>query len=168
VDFVEGWIIPWIILMDFLLDRGKNNNLKGSMETTLVILKPDCMEKGLAGKMIHRFEQSGFRIVGCKMVSLGEDLLREHYAHLTHLSFFPEILAFMQSAPVMILALAREGAVLEMRDLLGPTDSALAPKGTIRGDDGTDKMRNIAHASDSVESARVELERFFTAEELFF
>jgi nucleoside-diphosphate kinase len=74
----------------------------------------------------------------------------------------------MQSAPVIILALAKEGAVLEMRDLLGPTDSALAPKGTIRGDYGTDKMLNIAHASDSVESAQVELERFFKPEELFF
>jgi nucleoside-diphosphate kinase len=126
------------------------------------------MEKGLAGTIIRRFEEVGFRIIGCKMILLGEDLLKEHYAHLLHLPFFPEILTFMQSKPVIILALAKEGAILEMRNLLGPTDSALAPKGTIRGDYGTDKMRNIAHASDTVESAQVELKRFFGVEELFF
>jgi nucleoside-diphosphate kinase len=137
------------------------------METTLIILKPDCMENGLSGEVINRFAKANFEIVGCKMMSLSESLLREHYAHLTHLPFFPEILAFMQSRPVLVLALRKEKAIAEMRDLLGPTDSALAPKGTIRGDFGTDKMRNIAHASDGEDSAQQELKRFFKSEELF-
>jgi nucleoside-diphosphate kinase len=137
------------------------------METTLVILKPDCMEKGLCGEVINRFSRTGFEMVGCKMMSLSESLLGEHYAHLTHLPFFSEIVAFMQFRPVMVLALRKEKAIEETRDLLGPTDSAIAPKGTIRGDWGTDKMRNVAHASDSAESAQKELKRFFKSEELF-
>jgi nucleoside-diphosphate kinase len=137
------------------------------METTLIILKPDCMEKGLSGEVISRFSRANFEVVGCKMISLSESLLREHYAHLTHLPFFPEILAFMQLRPVLVLALRKEKAIAEMRDLLGPTDSAIAPKGTIRGDFGTDKMRNIAHASDGEDSAQRELKCFFKSEELF-
>jgi nucleoside-diphosphate kinase len=137
------------------------------METTLIILKPDCMEKGLSGEVIGRFCKEKFEIVGCKMISLPETLLREHYAHIANLPFFPEILTFMQSKPVIVLALRGEGVIAKVRDLLGPTDSALAPKGTIRGDWGTDKMRNIAHASDSKDSAQKELGRFFTSAELF-
>jgi nucleoside-diphosphate kinase len=137
------------------------------METTLIILKPDCVEKGLSGEVIDRFCKAKFEIVGCKMLSLSESLLKEHYAHLVNLPFFPEILDFMKSKPVIVIALRGEGIIEKIRDLLGPTDSTLAAKGTIRGDYGTDKMRNIAHASDSEESAQNELKRFFKSEELF-
>jgi nucleoside-diphosphate kinase len=137
------------------------------METTLIILKPDCMEKGLVGEVIGRFCKEKFEIVGCKMMTLSENILKEHYAHIASLPFFPEILSFMRSQPVIVVALKGENIIGKVRDLLGPTDSTLAPKGTIRGDWGTDKMRNIAHASDSEENAQKELKRFFTPEELF-
>jgi hypothetical protein len=75
------------------------------METTLIILKPDCMEKGLWWKVLSRFDEENFKIVGCKMMSLSESLLKDHYAHLVHLPFFPEVVSFMQSKPVMVIAL---------------------------------------------------------------
>lgn len=148
-------------------DLSKKEEKEIKMETTLIILKPDCMEKGLQGEVIRRFNEQKFEIIGCKMMALSEALLKEHYSHLTHLPFFPEIVAFMQSHPVMILALKGEGIIEKMRNLLGPTDSTIAPKGTIRGDFGTDKMRNIAHASDSEENAKKEIARFFKTGELF-
>jgi len=130
-------------------------------------LKPDCVEKNLAGEVIGRFEKAGLKVRACKMIRLSNDLLKEHYAHLADMPFFPEIVAFMQSQPVIAIALEGEGAISKVRDLLGPTDSQAAPKGTIRGDLGTDKMRNIAHASDSEDTAAAELKRFFSAEEVF-
>ncbi len=137
------------------------------MEMTVILLKPDCYRKQLAGEVIGRFEKAGLKIRACQMMRLSTELLREHYAHLTHLPFFPEILAFMQSSPVIALALEGENCVARVRDMLGPTDSTKAAKGTIRGDLGEDKMRNIAHASDSPETAATELKRFFKADELF-
>jgi nucleoside-diphosphate kinase len=137
------------------------------MELTCILLKPDCIEKNLSGEVVRRFEEGGLRIRGCKMMRLSEDLLREHYAHLAHLPFFPEIVQFMQSTPVLALALEGEQAVARVREMLGPTDSTKAAKGTIRGDLGTDKMRNIAHASDSAEAAAAELRRFFGKGEVF-
>jgi len=131
------------------------------MEKTLIILKPDCMEKKLAGEVISRFEKAGFDIVGATMKQLGGDILREHYAHLADKPFYPEIESFMSSRPVLILILEGENAVERIRELLGPTDSAQAPAGSIRGDLGTDKMLNVAHASDSPENAVEEIRRFF-------
>lgn len=136
------------------------------METTLVLLKPDCVEKMLIGEVIKRLETSGFRLRACKMILASEALLRDHYAHLSNEHFFPEILHFMQSSPLLALAFEGENAVEKVREMLGPTDSKLAPKGSIRGDFGKDKMRNIAHASDSVTSAKAELDRFFSETEL--
>lgn len=137
------------------------------MAMTCILLKPDCIEKNLSGEIINRFEKAGLRIRGCKMMRLSEGILKEHYSHLAHLPFFPEILGFMQSSPVLALALEGENIITAVRDMLGPTDSTKAAKGTIRGDLGTDKMRNIAHASDSPEAAAAELKRFFADAELF-
>jgi nucleoside-diphosphate kinase len=137
------------------------------MQRTLVILKPDCMQKRLAGEILRRFEQAGFSVVGCKMARLTSAVLAEHYAHVASKPFYPEIEAFMQSSPVIIAALQGDNVVARVRDLLGPTDSRKAPKGTIRGDFGTDMMRNMVHASDSNENAQAELKRFFKADELF-
>lgn len=137
------------------------------MEMTCILLKPDCVQKHLAGEVIARLERGGLRIRACKMMRLSDELLREHYAHLAHLPFFPEILSFMQSTPVIALALEGDNAVARVRDMLGPTDSTKAPRGTIRGDLGTDKMRNIAHASDSPATASAELKRFFGKSEIF-
>lgn len=136
------------------------------MQKTVILLKPDCMQKNLAGEVIGRFEKAGLKIRGCKLMKLTDALLKEHYAHLADKPFFPEIAAFMQSSPVIAMALEGDNAILRVRDLLGPTDSQAAAKGTIRGDLGTDKMRNIAHASDSEEAAAAELKRFFSAAEI--
>ncbi len=137
------------------------------MEKTFIILKPDCMEKGLAGQVLQRFESEGFSIVATKMVQLESSILREHYAHVADLPFFPEIEEFMSSRPVVMLALQGENVIQRVRDLLGPTDSSKAPKGTIRGDFGTDMMRNVVHASDGPETSEAELKRFFVDGEIF-
>jgi nucleoside-diphosphate kinase len=136
------------------------------MERTLVLCKPDCMQRNLSGEVIARLEKAGLRLTAAKMMRLTPALLTEHYAHLKDKPFFPEILAFMQSTPVLGLILQGNGAVALVRELLGPTDSRKAAKGTIRGDFGTDNMRNIAHASDSVENAELEVKRFFRPEEV--
>jgi nucleoside-diphosphate kinase len=137
------------------------------MTNTLIILKPDCMAKKLAGSVVDRFEKAGFEIIGAKMIRLTPEILRDHYAHVASKPFYPEIEQFMGSRPVIVLALRGQDAVTRVRDLLGPTDSRKAPKGTIRGDFGTDMMTNVVHASDSDDNARIELARFFRPGELF-
>ena len=137
------------------------------MEKTLIIFKPDCMEQRHVGNVLDRFEKSGFSIVACKMTRLTPKVLREHYAHVADKPFYPEIEKFMSSRPVIVMALEGQSVVSRVRDLLGPTDSRKAPKGTIRGDFGTEMMRNVVHASDSVENAKVELARFFGPAEIF-
>ena len=137
------------------------------MQKTLIILKPDCMAKKHAGSVIDRFEKAGFEIVGAKMIRLTPQVLREHYAHVASKPFYPEIEQFMSSRPVILMALQGENIVQKVRDLLGPTDSRKAAKGTIRGDFGTEMMKNVVHASDSDENAKAELARFFRPEELY-
>lgn len=134
---------------------------KTFMEETLIILKPDCMEKRIAGEVITRFENAGFDIVASKVMQLDGLILREHYAHVADLPFFPEIEAFMSSRTVMPMILRGDDVITKVRTLLGPTNSKEAPKGTIRGDLGTDMMRNVVHASDSSEAAAAEKARFF-------
>ena len=131
------------------------------MEETLIILKPDCMTNRVAGEVISRFEKAGFEIVASKIMQLDAAILREHYAHVADLPFFPQIEAFMSSRTVMPMVLSGEDVIAKVRDLLGPTNSQEAPKGTIRGDLGTDMMRNVVHASDGPETAAAEKKRFF-------
>ena len=137
-----------------------------SLETTLILFKPDAVSKQLVGQVLSRFESVGLKIRGLKMLQFGDALLREHYAHIASKPFFPEVAKFMQQTPVIALALEGENAVAHVRDLLGPTDSTKAPKGTIRGDLGVDVMVNVCHASDSQEAAADELKRFFGEGEL--
>ena len=137
------------------------------MEKTLIILKPDAFAKCKVGATISRFEQAGFNVIGAKMMQLESAKLREHYAHIADKPFFPEIEEFMSSRPVIVLALEGDGVIDRVRLLVGPTNSKQAPAGTIRGDWGTDVMRNIAHASDSPEAAEAELKRFFNDGEVF-
>jgi len=137
------------------------------MQTTLLLLKPDCIAGRKVGEVLKRFEEAGFQIRGAKLFKISPKVLKEHYAHLLDKPFFPELEAFMQSTPVFGLALAKENAVAAVREIVGPTDSKKAPKGTIRGDFGVDVMVNIVHASDSPENAEIELKRFFKPEELF-
>ena len=130
-------------------------------EITLILVKPDAVAEGLTGQVLDRLEKEGLKILNCRMLRLDSALLKEHYAHLAHLPFFPEIEKFMSSGPVVAVALQGNNAIERVRELLGPTDSTKAPKGTIRGDLGKDKMHNVLHASDSHETAKAELIRFF-------
>jgi nucleoside-diphosphate kinase len=136
-------------------------------ETTLVLLKPDCLADHHAGDVIKRFEEADLEIVGCKMTFLPEQILAEHYAHVLDRPFYPELKTFMQSSSVVVLALTGANAVSRVRDMIGPTDSRKAAKGTIRGDFGRDAMFNVVHGSDSPENAALELERFFGDAELY-
>lgn len=138
-----------------------------SLETTLILFKPDAIRKNLVGQVLARFERAGLKIRALKMMRLSDALLREHYAHIAAKPFFPEVQAFMQQSPVIALALVGENAVAQVRELLGPTDSKKAAKGTIRGDLGIDVMANVCHASDSVAAAAAELQRFFGDAEVF-
>lgn len=138
-----------------------------STETTLILFKPDAVTKGIIGTVLQRFESAGFRVQGLKMMQLSQEILKEHYAHVADRPFFPDIVSFMQSSPVVALALSGENVIARVRDLLGPTDSKKAPAGTIRGDFGTDMMVNVCHASDSPEAAAAEVKRFFAPGETF-
>jgi len=138
-----------------------------SQETTLILFKPDAVSKALVGQALARFEGAGLKIRGIKMLRFEDALLREHYAHIASKPFFPDVQAFMQKTPIIALALAGANAVARVRELLGPTDSKKAPKGSIRGDLGVDVMVNVCHASDSLEAAAAELKRFFQDGELF-
>lgn len=137
------------------------------MERTFVIFKPDAMEKKVVGTVLARFEEAGFEVVAAKMVQLDSAILRTHYAHIADKPFFPEVESFMGSRPVVMMVLQGDGIIDKVRALLGPTDSAAADKGTIRGDFGTDKMKNICHASDSPETAAAEVKRFFADNEVY-
>lgn len=138
------------------------------MQRTIVILKPDSLQRSLVGKIIERFENKGFIIQGCKMAQLNEKVLREHYAHIADKPFFPDTLRFMQSTPVVILCLAAEADTTEqVRKVLGATNCRKAENGTIRSDFGNSIGYNLVHASDSPETAEIEIKRFFSPDELF-
>lgn len=137
------------------------------MERTLILCKPDCVEKNLVGEVLARLEKAGLVLAGLKTLRLNPAVLAEHYAHIKDRPFFPEIETFMMSRPVVAAILKGDNAVGRVRDILGPTDSRKADPGTIRGDLGTDNMRNIAHASDSVSNAELEVKRFFQPNEIF-
>ncbi|MCX7713285.1 MAG: nucleoside-diphosphate kinase [Chthoniobacterales bacterium] len=136
-------------------------------QTTLLLLKPDCITRRLCGTVLERIEREGFQIVGCKMLQLTPSLLREHYAHIADKPFYPAVEKFMSSTPIIALAVRGPDAIERIREITGPTDSRQAPKGTIRGDFGKDKMLNIIHASDSPQAAQAEISRFFQPNEIF-
>ena len=137
------------------------------MQRTLILLKPDCLTKGCCGKVLSRFEEAGFTIRACKMLHLDPAMLREHYAHIADKPFYPEVETFMSSTPVIALVLEGPDVVAKVRDMLGITDSRKAAPGTLRAEFGIDQMVNVAHASDSSETAEKEIRRFFSEDELF-
>jgi nucleoside-diphosphate kinase len=137
------------------------------MQKTLILLKPDAVKGKFCGKVISRFEEAGFTILGCKMIRPSAKVWREHYAHLVEKPFYPEIETFMSSSPVIALVLQGDNVVERVRDMLGVTDSRKAAPGTLRKEFGRDTMINVAHASDSTETAEKEVKRFFTDQELF-
>ena len=138
------------------------------MERTLVLVKPDGVQRGLIGEIIGRFEKKGLKLIGLKMVSLDDAILDSHYAHLSNKPFFVDIKDFMKSSPIVAMAWdGGKGTVSAVRILVGPTKGQEAPAGTIRGDFGLSGSNNIVHASDSVENGNAEVGRFFLGEELF-
>lgn len=137
------------------------------MEKTLVIIKPSAVERGLIGEIITRFQRKGLNIAGLKMMQLDEAILREHYAHLVDRPFFPWILASMMATPVIVMCVKGTDAVNVVRMMTGATNGRKAAPGTIRGDFSVSSQENIIHASDSVENAEIELNRFFRQEEIF-
>lgn len=138
------------------------------MEKSLVLVKPDGIQRGLIGEVISRFERKGLKLIGLKMMNLDDVLLEAHYAHLADKPFFGEIKDFMKSSPVVAMAWeGGDGAVAAIRTLVGPTKGHEAPAGTIRGDFGLSGSNNLVHASDSVENGKAEVGRFFEKEEIF-
>ena len=137
------------------------------MEQTVVLIKPDGMEKHVVGTIIERFEKAGLKLVALKMVQLAQPLLDVWYAHHKDKPFFGDIVAQMTSTPVVAMVLEGDSAIQKVFDICGPTDPAQAAPGTIRKDFGESKPKNVVHRSDSVEAAQKEIGLLFKPEELF-
>ena len=136
------------------------------MEKTFVMIKPDAVQRGLTGAIISRYEAKGLQIAGMKMMYITEEMAREHYAEHIDKPFFPELLRYLTSGPVVVLVLAGKYAVEEVRKLNGATNPLKAACGTIRGDFAQDTGRNVVHGSDSVESAARETAIYFEEHEV--
>lgn len=140
---------------------------EGVNEKTLVLIKPDAIQRGLTGEVLHRFERKGLKIVGMKMMSLDEAILREHYAHIADKPFFPGVSAFMSSTPVIVLCLEGLEVVAAVRKIVGITKAREAEAGSIRGDFAMSVACNVVHASDTVENAMAEVKRFFKDDDIY-
>jgi nucleoside-diphosphate kinase len=136
------------------------------MERTLVILKPDALQRGLVGRIIERFEAKGLKIVALKLARLARDLAERHYAPHKGKPFYEPLIRFMTSAPVVFLVLEGKGAVAVVRKMMGATFGPDAAAGTVRGDFGVSNRFNLVHGSDSPEAAAHEIALFFRPEEL--
>ena len=141
-------------------------NFEGIYEKTIVIVKPDGVQRGLVGEVTKRLETKGLKVVGLKMMILSEDKLREHYAHYVEKPFYPGLEKFMRSCPVAVICVEGKGAVDAVRLVAGVTHAGQADGGTIRGDLAMG-MCNVVHCSDSVDSAKAEVARFFEESEIF-
>ena len=136
------------------------------MERTLVLVKPDGLQRGLIGEVISRLERRGLKLVGLKLMQVDDALARKHYGEHVDRPFFPGLVDFITSAPVVAMAWEAENAVEAVRNTMGQTNPAASPPGTIRGDLALDIGRNLVHGSDSPESAQRELALFFGTAEL--
>lgn len=137
------------------------------MEKTLVILKPCTIQRGLIGEIITRFERKGLRLAGMKMTWLTDEILSEHYAHLKDRPFFQRIKDAMDACPVVVCCWEGVDAIQVVRLLAGATNGRNAQPGTIRGDYSMSVQENIVHASDSPETAKIEIQRFFKDSEIY-
>lgn len=135
-------------------------------ERSLIIIKPDAIQRSIVGEIVTRFERKGLKIIGMKMMKLEEALVKEHYAHIADKPFFPRIQRFMMSSPVIVMAVAGIHAIDSVRIIVGPTKGFEAAAGTIRGDYSLSMQSNVVHASDSVENGSKEIKRFFKEHEL--
>jgi nucleoside-diphosphate kinase len=136
------------------------------MERTLIILKPDAVQRGLCGEILARFEKKGFQIAGMKFMRISQKLAEAHYEPHKGKPFYPGLVKFMTSSPVLAIALAGKDAITISRKMMGATFGSKAEPGTIRGDYGVSNTFNLIHGSDSPESAQRELGLFFSADEL--
>ncbi len=136
------------------------------LERSLVLLKPDCVERRLMGQIIARFEAKGLNIVGAKMLRVTPELSKQHYAEHVSKPFYKSLEDFITSAPIMALAIEGLDAIRVIRDMLGATNGLKAAPGTIRGDFSSSRQMNLVHASDSPESAARELSLYFKKEEI--
>ena len=137
-----------------------------TIQRTLVLCKPDAIQRGIVGQIIARFEQKGLKIAGLKMLAVDEALASRHYAEHLSKPFYPELQAFITSAPVVAMAIEGLNAVKVVRNLMGVTNPQKAASGTIRGDFALDLTMNLVHGSDSLASAEREIELFFETDEL--
>jgi len=138
-----------------------------AVETTLVLVKPDGVRRGLIGEVVGRFERKGFAIVGARLIKFDNELAGRHYAEHVQKSFYPELREFITSGPTLALAVRGENAIASVRAMMGATNPANSAPGTIRGDFATIVTENIVHGSDSAASAERELAIYFKAGELF-
>lgn len=137
------------------------------MQRTVVLLKPDTLQRGLVGEIIHRFERKGLKLVALKMTAVGDAILDEHYAHHKDKAFFAGLKKFMSSAPIVCMLLEGLDAITVVRKMAGATNSREAELGSIRGDFSMSTSANIIHVSDSEASAKEEQTRFFKGDEVF-
>lgn len=137
------------------------------MQRTLVLLKPDTVQRSLVGTLISRFEQKGLKLAGLKMMNMTKEVCDEHYSHMTTKPFYPAILSFMTSGPIVAIAIEGHDAVAVVRKMCGLTAESEWVSGTIRGDYARSIDNNLIHSSDSEETAKVEVARFFQENELF-
>uniref|UniRef100_A0A8C1P0H7 Nucleoside diphosphate kinase n=1 Tax=Cyprinus carpio TaxID=7962 RepID=A0A8C1P0H7_CYPCA len=140
--------------------------MSGNEERTFIAIKPDGVQRGLIGEIIKRFEQKGFKLVAMKLIQADEDLLRQHYCDLKDRPFFPGLVSFMSSGPVVAMVWEGFNVIKTSRVMLGETNPIDSKPGTIRGDLCVQVVRNIIHGSDSVESANTEINLWFNPEEI--
>ncbi len=137
------------------------------MEQSLVLIKPDAVQRGLAGTIISRFERQGLKVVAMKMLHLDKALAQRHYAIHWDKPFFNDLVKFITSSPIIAIIFEGDRAIETVRQTMGATDPAKAKSGTIRGDFGLNIQHNLVHGSDSSETAKKEISLFFTPEEIF-
>ena len=136
-------------------------------EQTLVLIKPDGVNRGIVGEILQRFERKGLKIVAIKMVKLSDEILDDHYSHHKEKPFFKDLKKFMQLSPNIAIVLEGNHAIKTVREMAGTTYGFEASPGTIRGDYSSSVSHNVVHASEDKESAKKEIARFFKKEEIF-
>jgi len=136
------------------------------MERTLILFKPDAVQRRLAGQLLSRLENKGLKLVGMKMLRVSKELSARHYAEHVSKPFYPLLESFITSGPVVAVVAEGPQAVAVVRAMMGPTNGAQAPPGTIRGDYGVSRQMNLMHGSDSVDAAKREIDVYFRPEEL--
>ena len=154
------------MLFALALRVGWSPSVSAKTETTLIILKPDAVQRGLMGRILTRFEDKGFQVVGCKMMRISRELAERHYEVHHGKPFYDRLVEFMTSSAVLVMAIRGLGAIEICRKMMGYKFGSEAEPGTIRGDFGVSNSFNLIHGSDGPETARHELELFFETGEL--